>query len=89
MSEKIKALHLERKAVLYIRQSSAYQVIHNEEHLVVETAEADRWSPGDATVVIPQHVCPTVALHAEAVIVSNGEIVGRWPVTARNRRITI
>lgn len=29
MSEKIKPHHLERKAVLYVRQSSAYQVIHN------------------------------------------------------------
>ena len=31
MSEKIKAHHLERKAILYVRQSSSYQVTHNEE----------------------------------------------------------
>ena len=29
MSEKIRAQHLERKAILYVRQSSQYQVIHN------------------------------------------------------------
>ncbi len=29
MSEKIKAQHLSRKAILYVRQSSAYQVSHN------------------------------------------------------------
>jgi hypothetical protein len=29
MSDKIKPHHLERKAILYIRQSSAYQVSHN------------------------------------------------------------
>ena len=29
MSDKIKSQHLERKAILYIRQSSAYQVSHN------------------------------------------------------------
>jgi DNA invertase Pin-like site-specific DNA recombinase len=29
MSDKIRPHHLERKAILYIRQSSAYQVIHN------------------------------------------------------------
>ena len=29
MSEKIRAQHLERKAILYVRQSSPYQVIHN------------------------------------------------------------
>jgi DNA invertase Pin-like site-specific DNA recombinase len=29
MSDKIRPHHLERKAILYIRQSSAYQVSHN------------------------------------------------------------
>lgn len=29
MSEKIRAHHLERRAILYIRQSSPYQVLHN------------------------------------------------------------
>jgi hypothetical protein len=31
MSEKIRPHHLERKAILYIRQSSAHQVLHNRE----------------------------------------------------------
>jgi DNA invertase Pin-like site-specific DNA recombinase len=29
MSEKVRTQHLERKAILYVRQSSPYQVIHN------------------------------------------------------------
>ena len=29
MSEKIKQSHVERKAILYVRQSSAYQVQNN------------------------------------------------------------
>ena len=29
MSEKIRAQHLTRKAVLYVRQSSSFQVVHN------------------------------------------------------------
>src|SRR6187200_3598596 len=29
MSEKIRPNHLQRKAILYVRQSSAYQVTHN------------------------------------------------------------
>ena len=29
MSEKIRAQHLARKAVLYVRQSSSFQVVHN------------------------------------------------------------
>jgi DNA invertase Pin-like site-specific DNA recombinase len=31
MSEKIKAHHLQRKAILYVRQSSSHQVIYHEE----------------------------------------------------------
>jgi len=31
MSEKIQAQHLARKAVLYVRQSTAFQVIRNQE----------------------------------------------------------
>ena len=31
MSDKIKALHLERKAILYVRQSSLHQVLHYQE----------------------------------------------------------
>jgi hypothetical protein len=31
MSDKILAQHLARKAVLYVRQSSAHQVLHNQE----------------------------------------------------------
>ena len=29
MNDKIKPQHLSRKAILYVRQSSAYQVSHN------------------------------------------------------------
>jgi D-serine deaminase-like pyridoxal phosphate-dependent protein len=67
----------------------AVQVLQNEEHLVVETEQADRWKPGDVTLAIPRHVCPTVALHQYATIVSDGQIVDEWAVAARDRRITI
>ena len=33
MSEKIRSHHLQRKAILYIRQSSPYQVPHNLESI--------------------------------------------------------
>ena len=31
MSDKIRPYHLERKAILYVRQSSTHQVLHNRE----------------------------------------------------------
>lgn len=42
MSEKLKPHHLERKAILYVRQSSAYQVIHNLESQKLQYAMQKR-----------------------------------------------
>ena len=42
MSDKIKPHHLERKAILYVRQSSAYQVSHNLESQKLQYAMQER-----------------------------------------------
>ena len=42
MSDKIKPQHLSRKAILYVRQSSAYQVSHNLESQRLQYAMQDR-----------------------------------------------
>ena len=48
--EKIGPQHLERKAILYVRQSSAQQVLHNRESSALQSAMRERlsdlgWSP--------------------------------------------
>jgi D-serine deaminase-like pyridoxal phosphate-dependent protein len=60
-------------------------VLHNEEHLVVETSAADRYAPGTEVLAIPSHVCPTVALHRHAHVVADGRVKGTWEVAARDR----
>jgi DNA invertase Pin-like site-specific DNA recombinase len=42
MHEKIMPHHLERKAILYVRQSSAHQVLHNRESSTLQYAMRDR-----------------------------------------------
>src|SRR5258708_30659900 len=42
MSEKIKPHHLQRKAILYVRQSSSHQVLHNRESRALQYAMRDR-----------------------------------------------
>ena len=42
MSDKIKLHHLARKAVLYVRQSSPHQVMHNQESRRLQYAMKDR-----------------------------------------------
>ena len=62
---------------------------HSEEHLVFESAAAPSLNVGDALYGIPWHVCPTVALHSEAVVVRGQRAVDCWRITARERRLTI
>jgi D-serine deaminase-like pyridoxal phosphate-dependent protein len=62
---------------------------HSEEHLVLETPEAASLRVGDVLYGIPWHVCPTVALHGQAVVVRDHRAVERWDVTARERVLTI
>ncbi|MFT4549087.1 MAG: D-serine deaminase-like pyridoxal phosphate-dependent protein [Verrucomicrobiales bacterium] len=66
-------------------------VLQSEEHLVVKVPNAGEFSVGDALLGLPIHICPTVALHMEGVIVSeSGQPSGeRWEVAARDRRLTI
>ena len=42
ISDKVRAHHLARKAVLYVRQSSAHQVLHNRESSALQHAMRDR-----------------------------------------------
>jgi D-threonine aldolase len=63
----------------------AKEVGHSEEHLVIETAHADQFQPGDAVYALPSHVCPTVALHSHLQVVQEGQLVDSWLVTARDR----
>jgi D-serine deaminase-like pyridoxal phosphate-dependent protein len=67
----------------------ATQVVHNEEHLVLETPHAERFRPGDELLAIPRHICPTTALHKQVYVVAGGRVVDRWEVVARDRWLTI
>ena len=62
---------------------------HSEEHLTIETEKADQFPVGTPLYGIPWHICPTVALHQEAVVIRDGRAEERWQVTARARAITI
>ena len=61
----------------------------SEEHLVLETTQADNYRVGDCLYGIPRHICPTVALYMSAVIVENQRATTTWRITARDRTITI
>ena len=64
-------------------------VMQSEEHLVVETERAGEFPVGTALYGIPWHICPTVALHGQVVVVRDGRATERWKVTARERVLTV
>ena len=67
----------------------AEQVLHNEEHIVLQTPLAENYKPGDVLMAIPRHVCPTSALYKQAYVIEGGKVVDMWDVTARDRFLTI
>ena len=64
-------------------------VMHSEEHLVIETEQAERFGIGAPIYGVPWHICPTVALHSEAVAIIDGKATQQWAIAARARRLTI
>jgi D-serine deaminase-like pyridoxal phosphate-dependent protein len=74
--------------VAFLNLPDAQAVSHSEEHLVVETSRAAELLVGSCLYGQPWHICPTVALHDEAVVVCDGRAVERWRIT-RGRRIGV
>jgi D-serine deaminase-like pyridoxal phosphate-dependent protein len=75
--------------VHFMNLPDATAIAHSEEHLVIETGQANEFSVGDCLYGVPRHICPTVALYSEATVVRDGQATERWRITARERRLTI
>jgi D-serine deaminase-like pyridoxal phosphate-dependent protein len=75
--------------VSFLNLQDAKAIAHNEEHLVVETDRSSDVKVGDCLYGVPWHVCPTVALHSQAIVIDGGRSVGVWKVAARDRCLTI
>lgn len=64
---------------------NAVCTLHNEEHYVVETGDAEKWKPGMTTYAIPKHICPTVAMYDKAYVVEEGRVTKEIAIAARGR----
>jgi D-serine deaminase-like pyridoxal phosphate-dependent protein len=87
LGHKAVAAEMPHPRVIFPQLPDAVAISHSEEHLVVETARAPEFPVGAALYGIPWHICPTVALHAEALVIEHGRVVATWPVGARGRRL--
>ena len=75
--------------VHFLSAPGARAIAHSEEHLVVELDSGDGWKVGDCLFGVPWHICPTVALHSEAIVIEQGRATGRWRIEARDRRLKV
>lgn len=75
--------------VYFLNAPEAVPTAHSEEHLVLKVPDSAKFNQGDILYGVPWHICPTVALYDNALIVENNTIVDSWEVIARKREITI
>jgi D-threonine aldolase len=74
-----------RRRVFFPDLPDAEPLVHSEEHLTLRTPRAGEFAVGDVLYGIPQHICPTCALHTRAVVITDGAATGSWAVDARDR----
>lgn len=89
LGHKSVAAEMPQPRVRWFGLEDAEPVLQNEEHLVLRTKRAADYPVGTVLYGIPRHICPTVALQSEVVVVRDGRAIDRWPVVARARRISI
>jgi D-serine deaminase-like pyridoxal phosphate-dependent protein len=75
--------------IYFINTPNAKPVSQSEEHLVLEVPGKQRWEIGDILYGLPQHICPTCALYEMGHTVEHNLVTGLWPITARDRKISI
>ncbi|MFK7100300.1 alanine racemase [Flavobacterium oreochromis] len=76
---RLKFLHLEEVKSL----------LQSEEHLVIEIEDTSKIKVGDVFLAIPDHICPTVALHECMHVIENNKYVFDWQIVARKRKINL
>ncbi len=89
LGHKAVAAEMPHPRVKILELPEAVAVMQSEEHLVIETPRAGEFAVGHVLHGIPRHICPTVALHAEALIIEGRRVTETWPIAARARRLTV
>lgn len=70
----------------------AQTVLQSEEHWVLRMPKGragSRPAIGQALYAAPVHICPTTMLYPSVLVAQGGDILCEWPVSARNRRLTL
>jgi D-threonine aldolase len=74
--------------VHFLNAPQAKPLSQSEEHLSLQVPDSSCFQIGDVLYGVPVHICPTVALYDQALVVENHQINDSWRVIARDRVIT-
>ncbi len=74
--------------VYFLNGPDLQPIGQSEEHLILKAGKNNSFKIGDVLYGVPYHICPTVALYDETVVVDDHQSTGRWTTTARKRKIT-
>ena len=75
--------------VHFLNAPDAKPISQSEEHLVLQVPDAGVYPVGKVLYGVPEHICPTVALYDEAVVIENAEVVDTWTIIARRKKINL
>jgi D-serine deaminase-like pyridoxal phosphate-dependent protein len=89
LGHKAVASEMPHPRVVFPDLLGAQFITHSEEHLVLESAGAARFAVGDELLGVPWHICPTLALHGEAILIEQRKVAGSCRIEARARKLTV
>lgn len=75
--------------VVFPDHPEAQVISQSEEHLVVKVPDTAPHQPGEVWKGIPIHICPTVNLYDQLLVIRDNRWSDSWNVVARKRKINI
>jgi D-serine deaminase-like pyridoxal phosphate-dependent protein len=89
LGHKSVAAEMPQPRVFFLNAPEAVPVAQSEEHLLLTVPDIRKYSIGQVLYGVPWHICPSVALYDEALVVEDHQVKERWQIIARRRRISI
>jgi D-serine deaminase-like pyridoxal phosphate-dependent protein len=75
--------------VFFLNAPEAIPAAQSEEHLILTVNNTSDYHIGQVLYGVPHHICPSVALYDQAMVIEDHLKTAVWNVTARKRSILI
>lgn len=72
------------KRAFFLNAPELKLISQSEEHGVVEADEGHAYLPGDVLYVLPYHICPTVNLYQQMIVITEHRAKDSWYIKARH-----